>query len=161
MYRNELFDRIIRETTPEKDYLFQPLEPINNAGEPFHAFENTLFERILREAEINQRIKIKKTAAYRKWYAEITDEKLKNNIRTRLQNIKKGNFGKFKSERYSLGLIIDYGPGYRIYFIKSGQTVVILLCGGDKSTQDSDINIKVKGMVAGLKERKPKKGNNK
>jgi len=51
MYRNELFDRIIRETTPEKDYLFQPLELINYAGEPFHAFESILFRSVLREAD--------------------------------------------------------------------------------------------------------------
>jgi len=49
---NELFESIIRETTPEKDYLFQPLEPINYAGEPFHAFESILFEQILREASL-------------------------------------------------------------------------------------------------------------
>jgi len=53
MLYNELFENIIRATNSEseKDYLSWPLEPINFAGEPFHAFENTLFERILREAD--------------------------------------------------------------------------------------------------------------
>jgi putative addiction module killer protein len=110
---------------------------------------NELFEWVLREAEKNI-IKIKKTAVYRKWYSNLEDEKLKSIIRSRLCRIRKGNFGDIRPERGVSEIVIDHGPGYRIYFIKRGMTVIILLCGGDKSTQNSDI-ISANQMVDNLK----------
>jgi putative addiction module killer protein len=100
-----------------------------------------LVEQALREAEINQKITIKKTSVYRKWYAGLKDEKLRVIIRIRLSRLKKGLFGEIRAERGVSELFIDYGPGYRVYFTQSKKTVVISLCGGDKSTQDEDIEL--------------------
>jgi len=131
-FYNELFESVIREAR--------------------EAHSSQLFESVLREAKVIQRIKIKKTTVYRKWYAKINDKRLKNIIRNRLSQIKKGLFGEIRPERGVSEIVIDYGPGYRIYFIKSGQTVVILLCGGDKSKQSSYI-IKANEMAEELKKR--------
>ena len=58
----------------------------------------------------------------------------------RIERVKAGNLGDAKAVGDSLSdLRIDYGPGYRVYFIRSGKSVIVLLCGGDKSTQDRDI----------------------
>jgi putative addiction module killer protein len=52
-----------------------------------------------------------------------------------------GNFGNHKAAGHGVQeLRIDYGPGYRIYYIQQGKLLVILLCGGDKGTQRKDIN---------------------
>jgi putative addiction module killer protein len=54
--------------------------------------------------------------------------------------VKAGNLGDAKTIGDGVSeLRIDYGPGYRIYFIRSGKAAIVLLCGGDKSTQDRDI----------------------
>lgn len=61
-------------------------------------------------------------------------------IQLRLDRLALGNAGNAKRLTNAVGkLEIDYGPGYRVYFTKRGPLVVILLCGGDKRTQDADI----------------------
>ncbi|HEX4839878.1 MAG TPA: type II toxin-antitoxin system RelE/ParE family toxin [Rhabdochlamydiaceae bacterium] len=61
-------------------------------------------------------------------------------VTTRLARLRGGNFGDAKSISNGVyELRIQYGPGYRIYYGKRGKTIVILLCGGDKSTQKRDI----------------------
>jgi putative addiction module killer protein len=61
-------------------------------------------------------------------------------IEKRLQRVKFGNLGDYRSVGEGVcELKIDYGPGYRIYFGQIGLTIVLLLCGGDKSTQEQDI----------------------
>jgi len=61
-------------------------------------------------------------------------------INARIRRVSAGNFGDVKSVGNSISeLRIDYGPGYRVYFTKRKQEIIILLCGGDKSTQDRDI----------------------
>ena len=58
----------------------------------------------------------------------------------RLDRIKLGNLGDYRSVAQGVfELRIDYGPGYRVYFGQVGLTIVLLLCGGDKSTQQQDI----------------------
>jgi putative addiction module killer protein len=84
--------------------------------------------------------KIRYTAAYRVWYKNLTDIKAQARISIRLGNIKRGVFGKQRSVGNGIfELKIDYGPGYRIYYKKAGIEIVVLLCGGDKSTQSEDI----------------------
>jgi putative addiction module killer protein len=61
-------------------------------------------------------------------------------IEQRLDRLRLGNLGNFRSVGEGVcELKIDYGPGYRVYFGQVGTTIVLLLCGGDKSTQDRDI----------------------
>ena len=61
-------------------------------------------------------------------------------INARIRRVSAGNFGDVKPVGNSVSeLRIDYGPGYRVYFTKRKQEIIILLCGGDKSTQDRDI----------------------
>lgn len=58
----------------------------------------------------------------------------------RLARLRTGNFGDWKAVGEGVGeLRIDHGPGYRVYFARRGAVLVILLCGGDKRTQDQDI----------------------
>lgn len=62
-------------------------------------------------------------------------------IYRRVDGVENGNFGEHKPCRGGVWeLIIDYGPGYRVYYSIVGKTVVLLLCAGDKSTQQKDIN---------------------
>ena len=74
------------------------------------------------------------------WYNGVRDIKTKVKIDARLDRIELGNLGDYKTVGEGVcELRINYGPGYRIYFGQIGSTVVLLLCGGDKSTQKNDI----------------------
>ncbi|WP_347566275.1 type II toxin-antitoxin system RelE/ParE family toxin [Scytonema sp. UIC 10036] len=62
-------------------------------------------------------------------------------IRNRLKRVESGNLGNYRSVGEGVcELKVDYGSGYRVYFGQIGTTVILLLCGGDKSTQEQDIN---------------------
>jgi putative addiction module killer protein len=74
------------------------------------------------------------------WLAELTDVRAKAKIVARIDRLSAGNFGDCKSLRGGLfELRIDWGPGYRIYYATVGQALVLLLCGGDKRKQSSDV----------------------
>jgi putative addiction module killer protein len=74
------------------------------------------------------------------WLAELADDHARARIADRMDRLAKGNFGDRKSLGGGLGeLRIDWGPGYRLYYAMIGQTCVILLCGGDKRRQASDV----------------------
>jgi putative addiction module killer protein len=74
------------------------------------------------------------------WYNAIRDNQVRARIRSRITRIRAGNFGDCKSVGEGVNeLRLDFGPGYRIYYSVANQTVVILLVGGDKATQDKDI----------------------
>ena len=78
---------------------------------------------------------------FRKWLRGLRDARARARIRIRLNRIRLGNFGTAKPVGDGvLELVIPYGPGYRVYFARTGSTVVLLLCGGDKSTQPRDIS---------------------
>ncbi|MDE6068518.1 MAG: type II toxin-antitoxin system RelE/ParE family toxin [Treponemataceae bacterium] len=86
--------------------------------------------------------KVLQTEAYRKWFKRLKDIKAKFAIGQRLERIMRGNFGDSKSVGDGVfELRVSVGKGYRIYFKNNGKEIVILLVGGDKSTQDSDIKI--------------------
>ena len=75
-------------------------------------------------------------------------------ILSRLTQVEKGNLGDFKSVGNGiLEMRIDYGPGYRLYFAKEGDTIVLILVGGEKSTQEQDI-VKAKNIWQGMKNEK-------
>lgn len=74
------------------------------------------------------------------WLNGISDSKTKAIIRIRLDRLEMGNFGKCEPVGDGIfELKIYFGPGFRIYFAKTGLTYVLLLCGGDKGSQSSDI----------------------
>src|SRR5262249_37653214 len=77
---------------------------------------------------------------FSEWFAELSDAKAKARIRDRLDRLLQGNFGDSKSLGGGLHeLRIAWGPGYRVYYAMIGRTCVLLLCGGDKRKQSSDI----------------------
>jgi putative addiction module killer protein len=74
------------------------------------------------------------------WIAELADNRVEARILARIERLSGGNFGDYKSLGGGLfELRIDVGPGYRIYYAMIGRTCVLLLCGGDKRKQSSDI----------------------
>jgi len=85
-------------------------------------------------------IEIRKTEKYARWLDGLRDIKARARIQARIERLASGNAGDVKSIGEGISeLRIDYGPGYRVYFTKRGRKLVILLAGGDKRTQASDI----------------------
>ncbi len=77
---------------------------------------------------------------FRTWLEALKDDEARARIRARINRIRLGNFGDSKSVGGGVSeLRVPYGPGYRVYFGRQGNQVVILLCGGDKRTQARDI----------------------
>ena len=74
------------------------------------------------------------------WLVGLADVKARARIAARLDRLSLGNFGDCKALREGVSeLRIDWGPGYRVYYAMVGRTWVLLLCGGDKRRQSSDI----------------------
>ena len=85
-------------------------------------------------------MEIRKTDAFAKWIDGLSDIRARARILVRIERLSAGNPGDVKSVGEGVSeLRIDYGPGYRVYYKRIGQTVVILLAGGDKRTQTRDI----------------------
>lgn len=85
-------------------------------------------------------MKLHTTDVFDDWLAGLRDRKGAAIIGQRITRLAAGQIGDFKSVGEGVGeLRIDFGPGYRVYFIRSGETVIVLLCGGDKSSQARDI----------------------
>ena len=77
---------------------------------------------------------------FTKWLDKLRDAKARARIVTRLDRLREqGNSGDYKEVGGVYELRIDYGPGYRLYLNFAGRQIVVLLCGGDKGTQDADI----------------------
>jgi putative addiction module killer protein len=86
-----------------------------------------------------------KTAEFDSWLSSLRDRQALARITARIDRLAAGNVG----DRKPLGsgvseLRIDYGPGYRLYYTQRGKALVLLLCGGDKRTQDADIKRAIK-----------------
>jgi putative addiction module killer protein len=74
------------------------------------------------------------------WLAGLKDARARAKIVARIDRLAAGNFGDCKSLRGGLSeLRIDWGPGYRVYYALTGKTCLLLLCGGDKRKQSTDI----------------------
>jgi len=85
-------------------------------------------------------IELKQTEVFEKWESKLKDKRLRLTIATRLNRLAYGNLGDVKPVGEGISeLRIDYGPGYRIYFQRRGNRIIILLCGGDKKSQPKDI----------------------
>lgn len=85
-------------------------------------------------------ILLKQTGTFRKWWTRLKDERARGVIFARLDRLAYGHAGDVQPVGDGISeLRIHHGPGYRVYFQRKGNTVIILLCGGDKSTQAKDI----------------------
>jgi len=85
-------------------------------------------------------LEIRETDVYVNWFSRLRDERAKARINARIYRLSIGNSGDVKPIGAGISeMRIDYAPGYRIYFVQRKADVVILLCGGDKSSQASDI----------------------
>jgi len=85
-------------------------------------------------------INIRKTEEYAKWIADLKDIRGRARILVRVERLASGNPGDVKPVGEGVSeLRIDYGPGYRLYYKKQRQGIIVLLAGGDKSTQTRDI----------------------
>jgi putative addiction module killer protein len=77
---------------------------------------------------------------FAEWLEGLRDRDGRARIRVRLERVREGNFGDYKRVGGGVAeLRVPTGPGYRVYYARDGETVVLLLCGGDKSTQADDI----------------------
>ena len=86
-------------------------------------------------------MKIRKTSAYKKWIDSLRDERARYRILSRISRLESGNPGDVKPVGQGISeMRIDYGTGYRVYYKDTGKEIIILLCGGDKTTQQADIN---------------------
>lgn len=84
-------------------------------------------------------IEVRQTAEFVKWMSALEDARAVKRIAQRLARLEAGLFGDVKYFEGIGELRVDYGPGYRVYFVKRASMIVILLCGGDKSSQRADI----------------------
>lgn len=83
---------------------------------------------------------IVQSETFKKWLSKLTDRQARARILARIDRLASGNPGDVKPAGHGISeMRIDYGPGYRVYFIRSGAHIVVLLCGGDKRTQSADI----------------------
>ncbi|MBO6176576.1 MAG: type II toxin-antitoxin system RelE/ParE family toxin [Treponema sp.] len=84
--------------------------------------------------------KVLQTETYKKWFKKLRDNVAKYALGHRIERLKAGNFGDSKTVGDGVfELRIDVGKGYRVYFMNKDKEIIILLVGGDKSTQDEDI----------------------
>lgn len=85
-------------------------------------------------------IEVRQTDEYAEWFKSLRDREARARINTRIRRLSLANPGDVKPVGEGVSeLRIDYGPGYRVYFVQRGGTLVILLAGGDKQTQNRDI----------------------
>ena len=85
-------------------------------------------------------IVVVESATFKKWVGSLQDRRAVARINARIRNISLGNFGDGKPIANKVSeMRIHYGPGYRLYYTRKGDTVVVLLCGGVKGSQRRDI----------------------
>nr|NDG07367.1 type II toxin-antitoxin system RelE/ParE family toxin [Oxalobacteraceae bacterium] len=97
-------------------------------------------------------LQIQQTETYAKWFAGLRDRVARARIDIRIRRLSLGNAGDAKPVGEGISeMRVDYGPGYRVYFIQRGEVVIVLLAGGDKSTQNRDIR-NAKALAKDLKE---------
>jgi putative addiction module killer protein len=83
---------------------------------------------------------ILQSETFKRWRTGLKDRQATLRINARLKRLSLGNFGDTKYLRDGISeLKIDHGPGYRVYYMRRGQLVIVLLAGGDKHTQPADI----------------------
>ena len=85
---------------------------------------------------------IKTTQNFSDWIDGLRDRAGRARIQARIERLRLGNPGQHRNLRHGVSeLKIDVGPGYRVYYTRRGETLIILLCGGNKSSQSRDIDL--------------------
>ena len=85
-------------------------------------------------------IQIVQSAVFESWFSGLKDVRARARIMARIRRLSIGNPGDVKPVGAGVcEMRIDYGPGYRVYFLQRGKVIAVLLCGGDKRTQQKDI----------------------
>src|SRR5437764_766453 len=85
-------------------------------------------------------LEIRQTRQFIAWFDELRDLRARARIQSRIDRLSLGNPGDVKPVGSGVSeLRIDYGPGYRVYFVKRGSQLIVLLAGGDKNTQARDV----------------------
>lgn len=85
-------------------------------------------------------IEVRQTEHFAKWFKSLKDHNARMRINIRIRRLSLGNPGDVKPVGQGISEIrVDYGPGYRVYFILKENELIVLLVGGDKSTQEKDI----------------------
>ena len=85
-------------------------------------------------------LEVRQTSLYSEWFADLRDRTAKVRIDIRIRRLSLGNPGDVKPVGEGVSeLRVDHGPGYRVYFIQKADVYIVLLAGGDKSSQEKDI----------------------
>jgi putative addiction module killer protein len=97
-------------------------------------------------------IEVRQTSVFREWLEGLADLRAAARIAQRIVRLQSGLFGDVKPVGGSVfELRIDHGPGYRVYFAQRGKVLIMLLCGGDKSSQSRDIK-RAKALLTDLED---------
>ena len=87
-------------------------------------------------------LEVRRTEVFARWLDSLRDVRARARVQVRIERLAAGNPGDVRPVGEGVSeLRIDYGPGYRVYFKRQGNAVVVLLAGGDKGTQSDDIKI--------------------
>ncbi|WP_425647909.1 type II toxin-antitoxin system RelE/ParE family toxin [Agrobacterium leguminum] len=87
----------------------------------------------------SQSIEVRRTTEFQDWLRGLKDRTAQQRIAMRLVRVQSGLLGDVKYFNGIGEIRIDYGPGYRVYFVKKSNVIIVLLCGGDKKSQPSDV----------------------
>jgi len=85
-------------------------------------------------------VRVVRSATFDRWLRKLNDRRAAARVLVRIERLAAGNPGDVKPVGHGVSeLRIDYGPGYRVYYLQRGGELIVLLCGGDKSSQADDI----------------------
>lgn len=101
-------------------------------------------------------MQLRRTQEFNEWLRDLRDKQGKAKIVVRLDRLEQGNPGNSRSVGEGVfELKVDFGPGYRVYYVQRGEVLIVVLCGGDKSSQSKDIQ-RAKAIASQLAEKENK-----